>query len=340
MPSQEEHEGFARELRYLASIDAAECQKIGRCQHSGITIRLFSMVCGGWAIANVNGQMLSLIVILSVLASPQSDGLASWQKVYSVMVSPRCLNCHTATNYPQQGDDRHRHVANVIRGPQDKDVVALNCATCHQSKNADSTGVPGAHNWHLAPLSNALGARSPRSDSNSSRHSGRAALRCAGLGLNMIAYEMHSELRRVVDTIPELIWTAAADGSAEFVNRCWSEYTGLTLEEARGFGWHSVIWPEDLPPFAKYWDSVAASDAGAREIEARVRRADGVYRWFLFRCSPLDEAPVEWYVTTTDIDDRKRAGEALRASEESFRLLVDSIPGLVFTTTPEGESNL
>jgi formate hydrogenlyase transcriptional activator len=153
----------------------------------------------------------------------------------------------------------------------------------------------------------------------------------------MIVYAMHSQLRRVVDTISELIWTAAADGSAEFVNRRWSEYTGLTLEEARGFGWHAAIWPEDLPRFAGYWDSLATPDAGGREIEARIRRADGIYRWFLFRCSSLGEAPVEWYVTTTDIDDRKRAAEALRASEESFRLLVDSIPGLVFTTTPEGE---
>jgi formate hydrogenlyase transcriptional activator len=156
----------------------------------------------------------------------------------------------------------------------------------------------------------------------------------------MIANAMHRELRRVVDTISELIWTAATDGSAEFVNRRWSEYTGLTLEEARGFGWHAAIWPEDLPRLAEYWDSLAASDTDAREIEARIRRADGVYRWFLFRCSPLSEAfgkVTEWYVTTTDIDDRKRAEDALRASEESFRLIVDSIPGLVFTTTPEGE---
>src|SRR5712691_3624695 len=80
-------------------------------------------------------------------------GLAAWEKVYSVLTSPRCINCHTATNYPQQGDDRHRHFANVIRGPQDKGVVALNCATCHQSQNANSTGVPGGQNWHLAPLS-------------------------------------------------------------------------------------------------------------------------------------------------------------------------------------------
>jgi len=80
-------------------------------------------------------------------------GLAAWQQIYSVLTHPRCINCHTATNYPQQGDDRHRHQFNVVRGPGGKGVPGLNCATCHQPANADSTGVPGAHNWHLAPLS-------------------------------------------------------------------------------------------------------------------------------------------------------------------------------------------
>ena len=82
-----------------------------------------------------------------------ADGLASWEKVYSVLTSPRCINCHTATNYPQQGDDRHRHFANVIRGPAGRGVPGLNCVSCHQETNADSTGVPGGPNWHLAPLS-------------------------------------------------------------------------------------------------------------------------------------------------------------------------------------------
>jgi hypothetical protein len=86
-------------------------------------------------------------------SSTIAQGLAAWDQVYSVLTSPRCINCHTATNYPQQGDDRHRHVANVVRGPQDKGVAGLNCAGCHQETNADSTGVPGAHHWHLAPLS-------------------------------------------------------------------------------------------------------------------------------------------------------------------------------------------
>lgn len=80
-------------------------------------------------------------------------GLEAWQRVYSVLTHPRCINCHTATDYPQQGDDRHRHFANVIRGPEGKGVPGLNCASCHQEANADSTGIPGGHNWHLAPLS-------------------------------------------------------------------------------------------------------------------------------------------------------------------------------------------
>ena len=82
-----------------------------------------------------------------------AQGLRAWEQVYSVLTHPRCINCHTATNYPQQGDDRRRHVANVVRGPEGKGVPGLNCAGCHQETNADSTGVPGGHNWHLAPLS-------------------------------------------------------------------------------------------------------------------------------------------------------------------------------------------
>ena len=87
------------------------------------------------------------------LTNSEADGLVAWQQVYSVVTSPRCINCHTATNYPQQGNDRHRHFANVIRGPEGIGVPGLNCVSCHQSANADSTGVPGGHNWHLAPLS-------------------------------------------------------------------------------------------------------------------------------------------------------------------------------------------
>ena len=109
-----------------------------------------------------SGVLVSAIVVAIALWAGSSrfaaettstaQGLAAWEQVYSVLTSPRCINCHTATNYPQQGDDRHRHVANVVRGPEGKGVPGLNCAGCHQETNADSTGVPGGHNWHLAPL--------------------------------------------------------------------------------------------------------------------------------------------------------------------------------------------
>ena len=84
---------------------------------------------------------------------PLAEGLAAWDQIYAVLTHPRCINCHTATNHPQQGDDRHRHFANVVRGAEGKGVAALQCVSCHQEANADTTGVPGAHGWHLAPLS-------------------------------------------------------------------------------------------------------------------------------------------------------------------------------------------
>jgi len=88
-----------------------------------------------------------------VSVANRADGLAAWGQIYSVMISPRCINCHTATNYPQQGDDRHRHFANVVRGRDGRGVPALSCIGCHQEINADSTGAPGGPDWHLAPLS-------------------------------------------------------------------------------------------------------------------------------------------------------------------------------------------
>jgi hypothetical protein len=102
--------------------------------------------------------LLLVWITLGQSKNPETDaqvtqGLAAWEQIYSVLISPRCINCHTATNNPQQGDDRHRHFANVVRGPEGKGVPALNCVSCHQQTNADSTGVPGGANWHLAPLS-------------------------------------------------------------------------------------------------------------------------------------------------------------------------------------------
>lgn len=107
------------------------------------------LALGLWILVAGKGHLVNA----EVSDAETAQGLAAWEQVYSVLTHPRCINCHTATNYPQQGDDRRRHVANVVRGPEGKGVPGLNCAGCHQESNADSTGVPGGHNWHLAPLS-------------------------------------------------------------------------------------------------------------------------------------------------------------------------------------------
>ena len=108
--------------------------------------------CGAWGAWTPLGSARDAVPQESP-APKSAEGLAAWREVYSVLTSPRCINCHTATNHPQQGDDRHRHFANVVRGPEGKGVPALQCVTCHQESNAESTGVPGGHGWHLAPLS-------------------------------------------------------------------------------------------------------------------------------------------------------------------------------------------
>jgi hypothetical protein len=112
------------------------------------------VACAAWSASNSTGSTREGVAQKSsTRVSTRAAGLAAWQQVYSVLTHPRCINCHTATNYPQQGDDRHRHFANVVRGPDGKGVPVLQCVTCHQESNADSTGVPGGHHWHLAPLS-------------------------------------------------------------------------------------------------------------------------------------------------------------------------------------------
>src|SRR5260370_33813796 len=106
------------------------------------------------AISSLEGMGSGQLGPASLSGEPppsRSEGLSAWQQVYSVLTHPRCINCHTAGNYPQQGDDRHRHLFNVVRGPAGKSVPALQCVTLHQDGNADNTRVPGRHDLHLPP---------------------------------------------------------------------------------------------------------------------------------------------------------------------------------------------
>ncbi|RWL86295.1 MAG: PAS domain S-box protein [Mesorhizobium sp.] len=133
--------------------------------------------------------------------------------------------------------------------------------------------------------------------------------------------------RLATDTTPGLIWFGGADGSVEFLNTQWCAYTGLTMQEGLGWNWISVIHPEDLPGLVEHWGEIIKS-ARPDEHEARMRRSDGAYRWFLLRCAPLlDEsgAVIRWYGTNTDIEERKRVEQALSASENLSRGQVEAL---------------
>jgi PAS domain S-box-containing protein len=135
-------------------------------------------------------------------------------------------------------------------------------------------------------------------------------------------------LRLVVDAIPGLVWTARPDGHIDFLNRRWLEYTGLTLAQASGWGWQDAIHPADLGGLLAYWRGLLAAGAPG-ETEARLRRSDGAYRWFLFRGVPFHDAEgrlVKWYGQTTDIEDRKRAETLLEGEKRLLELVATGRP--------------
>jgi PAS domain S-box-containing protein len=147
-----------------------------------------------------------------------------------------------------------------------------------------------------------------------------------------------NQFRLAFDTIPTLAWSTGPDGSADFFNQRWLDYTGFSAGQATDWGWKVAIHPDDLPRMLELFQQ-AVKSAQPFEVEGRLRRFDGEFRWFLFRGSPLRDDSgrvVKWYGTNTDLEDRKRGEDALRASEQSFRQVVDSIPGMICTMTAAG----
>jgi PAS domain S-box-containing protein len=147
------------------------------------------------------------------------------------------------------------------------------------------------------------------------------------------------QIFQIIDAIPTLVWSARSDGSADFFNLRWLQYTGLTADQAIGWGWKIAIHPDDLPHLLGVF-RIALESGKPYEAEGRFRRNDGEYRWFLFRANPLYEESgkvLRWYGTNTDLEERKRTEDELRSNEEHLRLIFDSIPGQVCTLTSGGE---
>src|SRR5437660_981746 len=149
------------------------------------------------------------------------------------------------------------------------------------------------------------------------------------IGTNKASDTIQERLRLIIDTIPTIVWRKLPDGSADFLNKHFREYTGLSLEDGMGWGWMNAFHPDDR--LKEEWRAALAAGQPS-EDEMRLQRADGEYRWFLVRTAPLRDEQrnlFKWYGIAIDIEDRKRA-------ESESRTLLDAIPQQIWSSPPDG----
>src|SRR5256712_12586612 len=159
---------------------------------------------------------------------------------------------------------------------------------------------------------------------------GQIAAKTHNIDADGVSNAIEERLRLIIDTIPTIVWRKLPDGSADFLNRNFREYTGLSLEDGLGWGWMNAFHPDDR--LMEEWRAALAAGKPF-EKEARLRRADGQYRWFLIRAVPLRDEQgnviKKWYGLSIDIEDRKRA-------ESQSRALIDAIPQQIWSGPPDG----
>jgi len=127
------------------------------------------------------------------------------------------------------------------------------------------------------------------------------------------AREREQYFQTMAEAIPEIIWTADVDGSTDFSNRKWIDYSGLTLEQTSGAGWTVAVHPDDLKECVSRWEE-ARRTGQPYDGEYRFRGKDGVFHWFLVRANPVRDssgAIVKWFGTCTDIEDQKHHQQIL-----------------------------
>ena len=152
------------------------------------------------------------------------------------------------------------------------------------------------------------------------------------------AKEAEDRIRRVINTVPGLLWSARPDGWIDFISQRWLDYTGMTLEQALGWGWQPAFHPDDLEHVLRKWRA-ALAEGKPFEAETRLRRFDGEYRWYIGRAFPLLDVSGQilgWYGGNFDIHDRKLAEERIREQEIELRLILEVSPQHVALLGPDG----
>ena len=145
------------------------------------------------------------------------------------------------------------------------------------------------------------------------------------------------ELRAFINGVPAIAWSALPDGSLEFLNQRFSEYRGLSPGRVCA-EWRTSLHPDDAKEFENWWGALRKSGEAGR-TELRLRRADGDFRWFQISVAPVHDARgrlIRWYGINVDIDDRKRAEQVLRGSEEELRTITDAIRQFIVVLAPDG----
>jgi formate hydrogenlyase transcriptional activator len=141
----------------------------------------------------------------------------------------------------------------------------------------------------------------------------------------------------LIDGVPALAWSALPDGSLDFVNQRFRDYTGLSAEQLYGSQWKSAVHRDDIQHLETWWQNFAPPGE-RRTTEARFRRADGEYRWFQITTAPVHDEHgrlIRWYGINTDIDDRKRGEQKLRQNEEDLRTTTDAIRQSIVVLAPD-----
>ena len=149
-----------------------------------------------------------------------------------------------------------------------------------------------------------------------------------------------NDIRQVAETLPQMVWSCLPDGRCDYLGPQWIEYTGIPEQEQLGYGWALQLHPDDREFATRQWNDTAAH-GGNLDIEFRIRRYDGVYRWFKTRAVPLKSKSgtiVKWYGTNTDIDDLRQIEQQLRGSLREIQSLKTALDehALVAITDVQG----